>query len=278
MSRFEPPRAPAPSPWGRLPWSLVDPPRFFRNGAGWSWRVRIPDQYFNLWILLEGAVELTLKGRSYFCERPAYFLLPPGEHVQTKSPRGDEVLNFTLHIGKSCLAPFLRGDWGAASWATEVRNPEELRQWCEAAVRYSARGGSAGAELALTLARAVCLRFWADATSPPPDSRLERLHSVAEHMAAEPGRDWGIDAVARSLSLSPGRFTQLFREVHGLPPKAWLSRCRMERARRLLTESHASIQQIADDLGYSDLFFFSRHFKHHVGLSPLAWRRSSLTR
>jgi AraC-like DNA-binding protein len=268
----------SPSPWGRQPWSLVDSPGFFRNRASWNWRVRIPDHYFNLWVLMEGGVELRLRGRSYCCERPSYFLLPPGEPVQGRSLHGDEVLNFTLHIGKACLAPFLRGEGVVASWGSEVRNPEELRQWCEAAVRHSARGGAGGAELALTLARAVFLRFRADSSTPPPDSRRERLHSVAEHMAAEPGRDWSIDAVARSLGLSPGRFTQLFREVHGVPPKAWLSRCRMERARRLLAESDASIQQIAEDLGYSDLFFFSRHFKRHVGLSPLAWRRSSLAR
>lgn len=278
MPRISSRPVPAPSPWGRQSWSLVDSPGFFRNSARWNWHVRIPGHYFNLWVLMEGGVELRLRGRSYCCERPAYFLLPPGEPVQGRSLHGDEVLNFTLHIGKACLAPSLRGDGVVASWGRDVRNPEELRQWCEAAVRHSARGGAGGAELALTLACAVFLRFWADATTAPPDSRLERLHSVAEHMAAEPGRDWSINAVARSLGLSPGRFTQLFREVHGVPPRAWLSRCRMERARRLLAESDASIQQIAEDLGYSDLFFFSRHFKRHVGLSPLVWRRSLLTR
>lgn len=278
MRRLEHLPAPVSSPWGRLPWTLVDPPGFFRNGSHWSWRVRIPVHYFNLWILMEGSVELHLQGRTYHCERPAYFLLPPGEQVEARSARGDEILNFTLHIGRACLAPSLRSGGVASTWGTEVRNPEELRQWCEASVRQHTRGGLVGADLALALARAVFLRFWADSHSPPLDSRVERLHSVAELMVAEPGRLWSIDSTARSLGLSPGRFTRLFRDLHGVPPKRWLSRCRMERACRLLVESDASVQQIAGDLGYSDLFFFSRHFKRHVGMSPLAWRRSSLTR
>jgi AraC-like DNA-binding protein len=278
MAQIFSPSEQTPSPWGRRPWALVDPPGFFRNSARWSWRTRMPEQYFNLWILMEGSVEVQMRGRSIFSERPAYFLLPPGEPVLGTSAGGGEVLNFTLHIARDCLGSFLRGREVEVGWGCEVHNPEELRSWCEAAERYWTRGGALGAELALTLSRAIFLRFWSDVTSPPPDSRLERLHSVAEHMASEPGRNWCIDTVARSQGLSPGRFTQLFRAVHGLPPKAWLSKCRMERARRLLAESDASIQQIAEDLGYADLFFFSRHFKRHVGMSPLAWRRSSLRR
>jgi AraC-like DNA-binding protein len=254
---------------------LVDPPALHRNGPGWTWRVRIPPTYFNLWILLEGSVTMTLRGRSFTCDKPAYFLFPPGEPVHGQSAHQQSPLNFTLHIAGEALSPSLRGGRGEAGWGREVRNPEELRQWAEAAVRHSARGGETGAELALALARAIFLRFWSDATTPPPDSRLERLHSVAEHMASEPGRAWEIDSVARSLGLSAGRFTQAFRKLHGVPPKAYLSNRRMERARRLLAESDAPVGEIAAELGYADLFFFSRHFKRHVGVSPLAWRRSA---
>lgn len=258
-------------PWGRQPWCLVDRPAFFRHAAHWSWRVRIPDAYFNLWILLEGEVEMTLRGRTFPCGRPVYFLVPPGEPVHGKTTHGGPMVNFTLHIAAGALAPELR-ETAETGWGREVRDPEGLRQWAEAAVRHGSRGGAVGAELGLTLARAIFLRFWEDTTTPAPDSRHERLHSVAEHMASEPGRAWDMEALAKSLGLSPGRFTQVFREVHGVPPKVFLTRARMERAKRLLEESDASVKQIAEALGYGDLFFFSRHFKRHAGVAPSAWR------
>jgi AraC-like DNA-binding protein len=40
----------------------------------------------------------------------------------------------------------------------------------------------------------------------------------------------------------------------------------------LLSQSALTISEVADRLGYRDVFFFSRQFKQHNGLSPRQFR------
>jgi len=80
--------------------------------------------------------------------------------------------------------------------------------------------------------------------------------------------------LATLLRLSNDYFTREFRRTYGMPPRAWLLRERMNAAARRLAESQSTISEIADELGYSDVFLFSRQFKNSFGRSPRAFRRA----
>jgi len=54
------------------------------------------------------------------------------------------------------------------------------------------------------------------------------------------------------------------------------ARVRMEQARGLLTDSHLSVTQIAQHLGFSETSSFTRAFRQHARQSPLAYRRHRL--
>jgi AraC-like DNA-binding protein len=49
--------------------------------------------------------------------------------------------------------------------------------------------------------------------------------------------------------------------------------CKMIEARRYLESSEMRIGEIADRLGYRDIYFFSRQFKGFYGMSPVAYRQ-----
>lgn len=57
-----------------------------------------------------------------------------------------------------------------------------------------------------------------------------------------------------------------------MSPKDFCIRARVFRARELLLETDLSVEQIAVNLGYADMFFFSRQFKAWTGQSPNYWR------
>lgn len=63
-----------------------------------------------------------------------------------------------------------------------------------------------------------------------------------------------------------------FREVVGMSPGKYRLRWRMSLAQRLLQERH-SVAAVAERLGYSDAFAFSKRFKSVMGLPPSAFRR-----
>ncbi|WP_372634977.1 helix-turn-helix domain-containing protein [Cohnella sp.] len=64
----------------------------------------------------------------------------------------------------------------------------------------------------------------------------------------------------------------LFKTHTGTSVKTYLARVRVERACQLLAESTMNVSQIADTLGYADIYFFSKQFKQFTGESPTRYR------
>ncbi len=85
-----------------------------------------------------------------------------------------------------------------------------------------------------------------------------------------------MDGFARSLGISRSHFDRAFSHLVGKPPKQFLLNCKMIHARRLLESSSLRVGEIAEALGYRDIYFFSRQFKACCGLSPVNYRKSLL--
>ena len=81
-------------------------------------------------------------------------------------------------------------------------------------------------------------------------------------------------SIAAACGLSPGHFARAFRKSTGMPPHAWLSQARVERAVVLLRQPSPSLSSIAIDCGFVDQSHFTRVFLRHVGLTPGAWRKT----
>ncbi len=50
--------------------------------------------------------------------------------------------------------------------------------------------------------------------------------------------------------------------------KAYIDKARLAKAEEMLTYSEFNISMIAHELGFRDLYSFSRFFKSHTGISP----------
>ena len=74
------------------------------------------------------------------------------------------------------------------------------------------------------------------------------------------------------MGYSRSRFFSLFRAHTGLSPLDWLNRHRIHRAKELLAASDAPVADVARQVGFTDIPFFFRLFRRHVGCSPAATR------
>ncbi|HEV8246109.1 MAG TPA: AraC family transcriptional regulator, partial [Polyangiaceae bacterium] len=95
---------------------------------------------------------------------------------------------------------------------------------------------------------------------------------VAEKIAEAPETAPQVEALAQRAGYTPDHFSRVFRAVIGLSPKQFMVEARLNRARQLLLESTLSVSQIANELGYEDVFFFSRQFKKRTGRTPTQFR------
>ena len=80
--------------------------------------------------------------------------------------------------------------------------------------------------------------------------------------------------VAADLGMAEVTFRRRFRAATGTPPHEYVLQSRVAEARRLLGETDLPIKSIARQLGYNDVYFFSRQFRKFAGVPPALFRRS----
>ncbi len=81
-----------------------------------------------------------------------------------------------------------------------------------------------------------------------------------------------LDDVARKIAISPYYLSKLFKDETGENFIEYLTKLRMERAKKLLENNCLSVKEICVCVGYSDPNYFSRIFKKVVGVTPTDFR------
>lgn len=90
-----------------------------------------------------------------------------------------------------------------------------------------------------------------------------------------PGEPWTVASLGRAASLSRSAFAEHFTRVVGESPLGYLTSWRMTMAARMLTESEASMADIATRVGYQSEAAFAKAFARVTGTPPGAHRRNA---
>lgn len=83
-----------------------------------------------------------------------------------------------------------------------------------------------------------------------------------------------VTELARMVNLSERQLNRRFQEIFRTGVHEFIMRTRVQAASDALLETDRSIAEIAFDCGFSDQPSFTRHFRKHIGETPLAFRRS----
>lgn len=74
------------------------------------------------------------------------------------------------------------------------------------------------------------------------------------------------------MPINPDYLRRLFRREHGMSPREYLIKLRLDHAAHLLRYEGASVSEAAFRSGFYDPLYFSRTFHHNKGMSPTKWR------
>ncbi|MBN1673397.1 MAG: helix-turn-helix transcriptional regulator [Kiritimatiellae bacterium] len=108
-----------------------------------------------------------------------------------------------------------------------------------------------------------------DAARPVP----QRLVEIRNYIEANYHKPIRLEALAAMAGWSAPYFGALFKRHFGVSPIDLVIRQRMEEAALLLGDANMSVSQVAETVGYADIYYFSKLFKKHHRLSPSRYRR-----
>ncbi len=105
----------------------------------------------------------------------------------------------------------------------------------------------------------------------PLTVRSEFAETVCQYVSV--ADDIRLETVSRYFGYSAEHFSRRFHAETGASYKYYCERIKMQKFLDLLGESEASVELIAEKVGYSDASSFTRAFKRIYGITPGAYKR-----
>lgn len=241
---------------------------------GPEWAPRLRD--YDLWFVSAGRGRMTTSAGKVALSAGVGLWMRPGRRYEAvHDPAAPLVVNFfhfTLKRERRGFVPPVEVMHTAhADFADAVmRRALTLHAKADPAARASADqlvGALLGELVRETTARA----------SDPGDVGLTRHHrELMQRLAADirenPARVRSVQELARSAGYGVDHFSRVFERINGRRPQDFVIEARLTRARQLLAETGLNIGQIAEALGYRDVYFFSKQFRQKTGRTPSAYR------
>lgn len=113
-----------------------------------------------------------------------------------------------------------------------------------------------------------------DIESVQPDLVAQATRYMQEHYV----QPITLDSMSVLFDCSISYLTKRFRSQLQISPMRYLIAVRLDAAAGLLLQSEASLQEIAERVGYPDAHTFSRSFKKRMGCSPVQFKQRAASR
>lgn len=91
---------------------------------------------------------------------------------------------------------------------------------------------------------------------------------AVSHMHSNINNNLTIQDICSALHISPAGLKRVFMEYTGLGIITYFRNMRIEHAKVLIRDSGLNMTQIAEQMGYNSIHYFSTQFKNIVGMSP----------
>jgi AraC-like DNA-binding protein len=157
-----------------------------------------------------------------------------------------------------------------------VDSPADIQRAFDDLIHDGLRGGAMAASLCSSRLQYLILRI-AAALSPAHEDHTAAFSTYMRcrrHIEDHHLRLMQLQEVARECGVDEAYLCRLFGRYDRQSPYQYLTRLKMNRAAKQLEDQGRLVKQVAAELGYRDVFHFSRAFKNVFGVSPRGFRET----
>ncbi len=149
----------------------------------------------------------------------------------------------------------------------KTKNPQKFLSRFMNIVSYSGRGISTPLSLNSSLYR--LLNDMSNELQLQQSSFKDNaLQPAIQYILENNIGDITVSKLSEVCNMSPSGFRSSFKKNMGVSPIDYISDLKIQKAQALLADSSISITDIAHNLGFSDVSYFSRFFRKQTGYSP----------
>ncbi len=99
------------------------------------------------------------------------------------------------------------------------------------------------------------------------------LLTIRNQIIHSPTRNWTIEELAEQAHLSQAYFQVMYKKAFGVTCITDVINTKIAQAKVLLTSTNLPVNQVAQELGYNEVYHFIRQFKKNTGMTPGAFRK-----
>ena len=100
------------------------------------------------------------------------------------------------------------------------------------------------------------------------------LDAIITYMEQNLTNKLSLELLSEEFHVSPSYIKRLFSQYKQMGAMKFFTTMKIEQAKKLLREREKNVSQIAEDLGYDNIYYFCNQFKKFTGMSPMEYRKS----
>jgi len=233
----------------------------------WSMKAHSHPDTHQLIVVLEGGIRAEMEGESYTARLGDALLYPAGVTHTEFSVK--ESLLHTIFISWKMVEgdgiidlPRMTADFtGRIQW---------LAKWMQEIFSHPLGVHEQTSGALLMAIMSAYRQTREDPISEPIQSAVRYMHESIDEAI-------DLDSLAEVANMSRFHFARTFSKEMEITSIQYLRKIRIEMARGLMSRTDDPLKKIAQQVGFSDEYRFSKVFKQVVGMAPGQWRKRHQT-
>ncbi|MDF2726382.1 MAG: AraC family transcriptional regulator, partial [Paenibacillus sp.] len=235
------------------------------------WRPQ-PLTDYDLWYVVSGRGTMLLDGREYALSKGHCFLVRPGDTPDAEQDLADRLtVIFMHHTVRDIVTGMPFDPEHLPKRHTFIPEPFLFELLLNRLLQCIHQNGLWRDQEYDLIMKQVMLHLFRGQIDDQPQSDGKHSQVVAKviaHIGEDAGKRVSHQELADLVQLSPEYLSILFKKHTGISIKEYKTKVRLERAMHLLLETPMNVSQVAESLGYANVYLFSKQFKEKYGKPP----------
>ncbi|MBN1610818.1 MAG: AraC family transcriptional regulator [Polyangiaceae bacterium] len=226
--------------------------------------------YFTIEFVAKGEGKLVLNGAVYSLTPGTLFSYGPNiPHRITTDPR-DTLVKYFVGMTGTEAEDLLRRYGPVPGTVVHTSAPSDILALYDDLIRSSLRGTAFTEQIAALVLEQIILRIAETSVAHglAGGAAFATYFRCRRHIEEHWGEVATLDQLASECQVDPAYVCRLFRRFDQQSPYQYLLKQKMTHAANRLMVEGVSVKQVADELGFSDAFHFSRVFRKVMGMPP----------